>query len=292
MDSPIKINIITNTFGTYHRQDVAVDSLLHLKSLYPDIIDIYDLQFADEAVVNYDKLITLPVLNESSLTYIPEATKKLPLVFEMLEKGADISTDDENTWILWVNSDCVMLPRLIDSIISDKPDMKCFSRVDIEDVKDFTEILEQGVKFIRTEIAGFDSSAINVKWFNENFDLFSEPYLLGKPIFDVIMAGISKIYGRANDLLGNDLPPYLVHIWHGNASVTTECPEQQWNLQLAKKNRLHQLLDNIMFLNLQFNLCRRKPFGAFLEVNEDEKQKELMLFDILNVNTQNRIKII
>lgn len=285
------IKIISSTFGKHHRQDVAVDSWLHIKKMYPDVVDIINIQFAGEIErenIPYPQLETKWVLSDSTIT--TKGTKNLPLVHQMLfwaSQQCDENRDD--VWFIWVNSDCIILPRMIDTIIKDKPDMKAFSRVDIHDVANFDEILNRGAKFVRMEPAGFDAVVFNDSWYRKNQALFENDFVIGRVLFDVYLAGIARLFGNPKDLLGNDLPPCLVHIWHETTSHDDNV-ENEWNKSIVKNSNFVRLVVNIMHYHLQFNICRRKDWGAFLQLGEKEKQFENDYFQTMNVRTENTIR--
>ncbi|HRO65815.1 MAG TPA: hypothetical protein PKU78_06335, partial [Candidatus Dojkabacteria bacterium] len=81
---------MTNTFGNYHRQNVAVDSWKYLKSLFP-VITIIDCQFSDEknSHTPYDGISTDYCLTRSSLDLVSNATKKLPILYDIIKRGFD-----------------------------------------------------------------------------------------------------------------------------------------------------------------------------------------------------------
>ena len=89
----MKIVLGTNTFGKYKRQDIAVDSWLHLRDKHD--IDLYDIQFADEKKTFQEiyNLNTRYDLKAFSHTYCDSPSKKLPLVNHIIEYISDIECD-------------------------------------------------------------------------------------------------------------------------------------------------------------------------------------------------------
>lgn len=61
------------------------------------------------------------------------------------------------------------------------------------------------------------------------------------------------------------------------------------NFNQFKSRPLDVFIGNLMFYNLKFNLCRRKPWGAFLIPESDEQEREKILFDVFNIHTENKL---
>ena len=281
----MKITIFTNTFNTYHRQDVAMDALQYICTRYKDNLEAFDLQFHD-TISNYPFLVSRNVLKDTKKEVGGE--KNLPMVSDIFKNSHKITTELNADGFIIMNSDVIILPKLIDYLLDNKPKCMAFSRTDIEDVSDFEELLIKGAKFVRTEIAGYDVFYFSREWADDYGHFFEMDYLLGKPLFDNVWAGHIKLVGD-NSPLGNDLPPYAVHIHHGISSVTTECPEKTWNEETLKLNALDNISHNVMFYHLKKNLLRRTPFGSFLNVAEGEKEFEKEFFDALNIHTENKL---
>lgn len=278
----MKIAILFNTFQAYHRQNVAVDSWRHLKKLFPDVVDLYNIQFKDEIgeFQNPYPDISVKYALSNSQEEIPGATKKLPFMNEMFNTGLDIDCD----YFIITNSDVIIMPHLIEEIIAKKNiKAKAYSRLDIQEIDSFQRVLEQKVTPVRWEIAGYDSWTFDKKWAEENKKLFQTPYVMGKFLYDVVWAGYIKIYG-GNEPLGNGYPPYCFHIWHGISAVTTECPEKDWNHDLTKENDLNTMMCNAMVFNLTENLVRRTPKGAFLVPASNERIMEKQFFDCMRID--------
>jgi hypothetical protein len=277
----MKIKIITNTFNDYHRQKVAVDSWLHLKNLYPEM-EVINLQFFDEQEQFsnfYPDLTTKFLLRQSSQSYLGSSEKKLPLVRDLFNAGVN----EDCEYFITTNSDVIIMPSLIEYIQNKKPDAMACSRLDIEEISSFQSIVDQKVVPVRWEPAGFDTFVFKKEWAVKNKHLFQNPYFLGKPKYDVVWAGYMKIFGD-NTPLGNDYPPYCFHIHHGNSACYLECIEKDWNHAILRDEHLDCLMHNIMVLHLKTNLLKRTPWGAFLNIQNEEKQVEKDFFDILNIH--------
>ncbi len=283
----MKIKIITNTFGRYKRQDIAVESWKHLRNMFNSEIsvDIVDFQFEGETPNPYEGIETRHVLAQSSQDMILLPTKKLPVVTEILHKGMELDYD----YLIFTNSDVIIMPNLIEEIVNRNPKAIACSRLDIQDIDSFDNILQQKITPVRYEIAGFDTFVFQKEWIEEYYwKLFSSKYFLGKHLWDVVWAGYVKVFGD-NQPLGNKYPPFCFHIHHGTAAVTTECPEKDWNTAAMKVNKMDIIMNNIMFYNLKKNLIRRTPWGGFINPQPDEISFEQEYFNILNIHTENNV---
>lgn len=287
----MQIAIVTNTFGKYHRQNVACESWIHLKNTFPQNVSLYNLQFEDERDTftdHYDGVKTIHCLKTSSLSFIKKATKKLPVISEILFEGFKNANCD---YLVYVNSDVILLPRLIEYIINEQPDCMAGPRLDIETVDSFQRVLDGTVKPVRNEIAGYDFFVFKKEWFDEYKKHFISKFLIGKPLFDVDYAGLMVIFGKKYHI-ANGYPMMALHIHHGTDSVTTDCAERDHNMSVHEKNDLFRVANNIMFYNLQHNLCKRKPWGAFLQPLPNEQEFQKTFFDAMNIHTENQIKYV
>jgi hypothetical protein len=277
----MKINIIANTFQNYHRQNVAVDSWRYLKQLFPDNVEVYNFQFADEeeSYLNHYPDLTTKFVLSNSQEEVKGAHKKLPFMSEMFSFASELEGD----YFIITNSDVIIMPKLIEYIINEQPKALPCSRLDIQNIDHFNRVPAQQIVPVRYEIAGFDTFVFEKEWAVANKRLFSDKFLMGKFLYDVIWAGYMKIYGD-NQPLGNGFPPYCFHIHHGIDAVVIDCPERDWNLALAKGNDLNILMCNAMVLNLTQNLMRRTPYGAFMQQMPNERVLEKALFDCLNIH--------
>lgn len=275
------INIIFNTWNSYHRQNVAIDSYRYLRQMYPNNIKLWNIQFKDEEQDFIDFYQDIPKIFclSNSKEVVMRATKKLPFMNEIFQAGLTL---DGNGFI-WINSDCVLTKVLIDRILNTDPQNVVCSRIEIEPIDSFQKIIEQRVKPIRWEIAGVDGIYFNKNWAIENQKYFSSLYLGGKFLFDCHWGGACKIFGD-NQPIENGYPVSIFHQFHGNSAVTDECPERDWNLKIAKSDPMNILCINTWVLNLTQNLMRRKPYGSFLEPVENERVIEKVLFDCMNIH--------
>lgn len=283
----MKILLVVNTFGKHIRQTVAVESWISLKSKFSDNLDILNLQFEDDIGTDvdlYEELSTEFSLKTSSRTYCSDSIKKLPVLFEMLERGFEKL---EYNYIVYTNSDVILLPKLVEYILSERPDCIAGSRLDIEHIESFNDVLENKVVPVRMEIAGYDFFAFERSWFHEYKSYFDTKFVTGKPHFDVIYAGLMIAFGRKYHI-ANDFPVMGLHIYHGLDSCTTECPEKDHNRSIAD-NGLFKILCGVVHYNLQHNLCKRTPWGGFIFPQENESTFQSTYYNTINIHTDNHI---
>jgi len=259
----MKIILGTNTFGKYHRQDIAVQSWLKLG------IDVYDIQFTDTK--SEYNLKNISCLTRSSQTCIKKSKKRLPFVNDILKALAEIECD----YFVFTNSDVIIMPSLLQYIEDTEPDCMSCSRLDINEISSFENIKTEA-KPVRWEIAGYDTFIFKRSWFLENQKLFRD-YYIGRPIWDVVYTGIMKIYGK-DFKIGNSNPPFCMHIHHGLAAVTTDTPEKDFNIKNGKKNLVDKFAGQIMSCFIRSILIYRQPMGSFLTPLDNEAQIEKEFF--------------
>lgn len=289
-DNQPLVTIVTNTYQKYHRQNVAVDSWVHLRSLFPKQLHIINFQFLGDHDFSdyYNQIQTSFYLERSSQTLEPHSIKKLPVLYDIIEAGFNMSNSE---YVMYTNSDVILLPRIIEYIIKETPDCMACPRLDIQNVDSFQDILDSKVTPVRHEIAGYDVFCFQRQWWERNKQYFNHAFVIGKPLFDVDFAGLMVLFGNKY-YIGNSFPAMALHIHHGTDSVTTDCPEKTWNEDIHKNNPLLQIANNVMFYNLQHNLCKRKPWGAFLQPQKNEREFQDTFFDCINIHKDNTIKYI
>ena len=109
----MKIVIGTNTFGSYHRQDVAVDSWKHLASKF-DCVDVIDVQLVGQSSHDYG-IPAVTALKRHSGDLVPGSDKKLPVVSDILK----VLGEHECDYFIYVNSDVIINSNLIKYIIKE-----------------------------------------------------------------------------------------------------------------------------------------------------------------------------
>lgn len=269
----MKIVIGCNTFNSYHRQDIAVQSWELLKQEYSNV-DLYDVQFKDEEKnykIKYDNLKTIFNLERSSLD-LKNHTKKLPFVNDIINSLSELDSD----YFIFTNSDVIINKKLIKDILKDEITAMPCSRIDIANINSIQEYIDKKIQPVRWEIAGFDTFVFKTDWYRKHKEKFKD-YFLGKPCFDGSYSFIMKVFGN-NDYLGNDYPPYCFHIHHGTSSCTTECVEKDFN-ENTRLTTVDKEYCDIMGDHLNKNLMRRTPWGAFLYPHPEEKYFEKKYFE-------------
>lgn len=272
-----------NTFGSYKRQNIAVESYKHLATLFPNVVSLLDVQFKDEKNT-FSSPYGIDVqfsLDRSSLDVTTGGTKKLPFVNDIINALAEKNCD----YFIFTNSDVIINKNLIDYILAKKPECMACSRLDIADIDSF-ESLKTQIAPVRWEIGGFDTFVFKRGWYEIHKHLFHD-YLLGKPYFDHVYAGLMQCYGDGTPL-GNQYPPYCFHIHHGIGSVLQDCPERDFNKGTFENNQLDKFMSKVIHFNLQYNLMRRKPFGSFLYYDPNEIQFQTLVFKNFNLYGDNK----
>lgn len=288
----MKILIGTNTFGSNLRQDIAVKSWQYLKTLNTQI-DIIDLRFKDDPSF-YTDIISHDCLTRSSENML-KSKQQLPVVGDMLTELWKYAMINKYDYIVFTNSDIIIMHNLLDYIEANNPTSFSCSRMDIEPIDSFNKILQQQVKALRWEPAGIDSYIYNVHWLTENGNirefLFNHEYFYGQPIYDVVLTGKMMLYDKTSTI-HNTYPPKIFHQKHENNWVNKSTLEKDWNERIFKhKNYIvDHMIYNMMFYHLQNILCHRKPFGSFMNIPDEEKQKTNDYFSIMNLDIENSIK--
>jgi hypothetical protein len=269
----MKIIIGCNTFKSYHRQDIAVQSWELLKEQFSEI-ELYDVQFKDEEKNHkklYDNLNTIFSLERSSAD-LKDHSKKLPFVNDIMFSLSELECD----YFIFTNSDVIINKNLIKEVLNGEINALACSRLDIQDIKDIKEYIDRKISPVRWEIAGFDTFVFKKEWFLNNKHRFND-YFLGKPEFDGSYSFICKVFG-GNFPLGNSYPPYCFHIHHGLESTTIECVEREFN-QKTRDSNIDKEYCGVMGDHLKKNLMRRQPWGAFLYPHPEEKEFEKQYFE-------------
>jgi hypothetical protein len=283
----MNISLVTNTFQKYHRQNLAIDSYLAIKKHFP-YIKLINFQFLDEKDIfkyHYEGIETDHSLTLSSKGFSEISEKKLPVFSEIIENAFNKDAPD---YVIYTNSDVILLPRLIERILKDTPDCMAGPRLEIDNIDSFEDVLQNKVKPIRVEIAGYDYFVFKKEWYFKYRNYLLNNFVIGKPFFDVVYAGLMVLFGE-NFIIDNDFPLSALHIAHGNSAVTHECFEKKHNHDIMKNNIIYQIAINVIHYNLQHNLCKRKPWGYFIEKTPDEQQNQKTFFETMNIHKDNSI---
>lgn len=266
----MKIILGSNLFGNYHRQNVAIESWLHLNEQFD--VDVYDVQFDDAEQVD-SRLNTLKVLCRDS-QQITKGDKRLPFINDIFNALSRMECD----YFIYCNSDVIVNSNLIKFIHDKQPACFACSRLDINNIESFDFVLNKQITPVRYEIAGFDAFVFSRHWYIEHESLFRD-YLIGQPCWDQVYATIMKIYGD-NSHFGNNFPPYCFHIHHEQTWQTQNTPEREFNTS-QKEHYLDKLMCRLFDMYLKSVLIKREPYGAFMKPINNEKQIEHNFFDKL-----------
>jgi hypothetical protein len=275
-----KIIIGSNTYGEYHRQNVATDSWIYLSKIRN--VEVVDVQFKDEEkeFATHYAIPTLFDLERSSLDIVA-GSKKLPFISDILNSIYQEAKKRGANHFIYTNSDVIINENLIKYISAENPTAVACSRLDIQHVKDFQQILDKKVTPVRYEIAGFDTFVFKTEWYENNSHLFAD-YLMGMPWWDQVYAAIMKIYGN-NDPLGNNFPPYCFHIHHDTTWQNDKSLEREYNGDLCENSEFDRLLFKVFDNYLSSVLTKRQPYGSFMtpvnnEVDIEKKFWQSFIF--------------
>ncbi len=276
------INFLTNTFGSYKRQDISVQSWMYIKDLFKDAQDVqvnwYDLQFRSQEQTfksPYPGLQTVFCLSDSK-DVVPGASKNLPFLNEIFEYGLSLDGD----YFVIHNSDIMIMPYLMGHIVENRPLSWSSSRVNVNSVDKFLPDLRQ--YSLKSYSIGHDLFVFDRKWALTHQSFFTTPYLMGSPVFDMVWAGLIKTMGD-NKPMGNSFPPFLLHIDHPETWKGVDTVETHWNADQTKKNPLNMMMLNIMNYHTRINIFKKRKENL-LSITEEEKSWEIDFFNQMSYN--------
>ena len=249
MPREIKIALGVNLFGTSVRTDLCIESLLAVKKKYPDVVDLYNMQFEDKSKMGreHSGFKTLHVLKTSNQTFVPSSPRVIPIMQELFDKLSDLKYD----YFVFTNDDIIVSDRFIEFMLQTDYDCYPASRLAIEPITSLT----QSISGDHYQVAGFDTFGIRTSWWKEHGREFP-PYILGHPCWDVHYATLCMKLGKST--LCNKWPPPTFHIKHGDGS-------QYCNDDLAHNNSLYwvpHVLDMNMWHHYMINVLLRRGGGA------------------------------
>lgn len=266
-----KIIIGFNSFNPTDRHVVALESWMHLRD-NEHITDVVDVQFAGEC--NHEHVTTVAELDRDSSQFVNKSTKRLPVVRDIL----DILANQPCDYFIFTNSDVIVNKNLIKHINKHKPTAMSCSRMNIKPIESFDRVLSRQIVPTKYEIAGFDTFVFQRDWYLNNRSIFNE-YLVGMPVWDVVYAGMIKLFA-GNHPLGNQNPPFCFHVEHDMTWQTdTNAPERVWNRELLKNSHLDKLVFSIFDRHIVDVLIKRQPPGSFMVPNVNEASIEQAYFD-------------
>jgi len=273
----MKITIGCSTYGSSDQQQIAIESWRELEQKFNDV-SLVNVQFNDSSTLldqahgtktrGIDTIYTLTRSSEQ----IKGSTRKLPYMSDIL---SSISQQDCD-YFIFTNSDIIINPNLIRYIQNEKPLAFACSRMDINPIQSFDDVLNKKITPQRTEIAGFDTFVFNKDWYKDNEHLFND-YLVGMPYWDQVYAMIMKLFGK-NDSFGNKNPPFCFHVKHPIQWGDREAPERVHNHEMLINNKLDLHMWRLFDKYLTQELMRRTPNGVFINPLQNEDLFEKRYF--------------
>jgi len=263
----MKIAIGTNIFNSVHRQDICIQSLKRLKELYPDMIDLYNIQPTSNPQI-IEGFQTLDVLNRTAKDIVVNCTSQKPLIKEMIKSLSDLEGYD---YFIFTNSDIIISDRFIKLILDNKDkDSFCGSRLTIQNI----QTLEETPKLVQYQVAGFDTFAIKTTWWKLNEANFPE-YIYGNPCWDVHYATLCMKLG--DSMFVNKWPASIFHIQHEIAwsDMTIErqyCENMLFKTYKQDSNMWHRYLFTV--------LLKRSPANGFYTPFSNEEELEKQYFKL------------
>lgn len=188
---------------------MCVESLLYVKNLYPDNIELVNITFTNETYAALKEFHNLHVLKEIPTNI---TKKKVPFVNEIF----DILAEKKADYFLFINNDIIISDRFIKFLL--KNDYDCYPAsklhfTKLNSIKDQNNVLES------VSVHGFDGFAIKSTWWLQNRNKF-KPMLLGCAYWDTYFFAKCQMYGSC--LILNKPPGVIFHLEHQSTSCTTE----------------------------------------------------------------------
>jgi len=219
-----KIAVGTNLFGHGSRQNFGIQSLLKCKKKFPNFIDLFNLQFANEKDLREQEgFTTLKCLKKTSKD-ICNGDRGLPIVKEMFDSLANLNYD----YFCFINSDIIVSTKFFEELLQNQGfNAYVGSRLAIEgdNIKDLNFEIKINdpasiVKNSHYQVSGFDAFTINSKWWKKNHNLFPE-YVYAVVYWDTHYA--TTFLKNTNTYMQNKKPT-LFHIIHKDVS-SDQCTE-------------------------------------------------------------------
>lgn len=261
-----KIALGVNLFGKSIRTDLCIESLLRVKSKYPDTVDLYNIQFKDRGKggLDHSEFKSLHVLEESNRDYVTDTKRTIPMMRELFDKLSDLDYD----YFAFTNDDIIVSDRLIKTFLDTDYDSWSVSRLAIEPISS----LEENIVGDHYQVAGFDANIVRTSWWKKHNKEFPN-YVLGHPCWDVHYATLFMRHG--NSTLCNKWPPHIFHIKHGDDSHYSS-PERDYNYGLYWKP---SKFDVDMWHNYLFNVLLKRPGVNYWQPHDNEIELEKKYFN-------------
>tara|TARA_R110000824_G_scaffold8429_13_gene38266 strand:+ start:8616 stop:9407 length:792 start_codon:yes stop_codon:yes gene_type:complete len=261
----MKIALGINIFGSFHRQDMCIESLKRLKKEFPDIIDLYNIQPLSD-IQKEPEFKTLPALIRTAKDLVPDGTQDKPLIKDMFGVLSELEDYD---YFIFTNSDIILSNRFI-KLIQDNPkkDSFCGARLAIQDIKNLDETPE----LVQYQVAGFDTFAVKSEWWYRKENKFPD-YVYAEPCWDVHYATLCKKHGKS--MFVNKWPAALFHINH-EIAWSDMTPERKYNEEVYFKTHKN---DCNMWHSFLFNvLLKRTPDKGYYNPFSNEEEIEDTIF--------------
>lgn len=218
-----KIGIGINIFGKFHRQDLCIESLRRIKSILPDVVELYNIQQLGQPITEHPDFITIYDKGRTAANTIPDGTSNLPMVRDMF----DALAEQGHKHFMFLNSDIILTERAIDSFLRHGYVAWCCSRLAIENIESLSDT---NITHSHLQIAGFDAYAITSKWWLENKHDFPD-YVYAISAWDVDYASRLAVLLQGNCRFLNSTPAPCYHIMHEEKSHN-DTPERAHNMNL------------------------------------------------------------
>lgn len=210
-----------NIFGSFHRQDLCIESLLRIRRDMPNVT-LYNIQQLGQPITEHADFKTIFDKGRTAADVVANCTSKLPMVRDFFDALADQGKD----YFVFLNSDIILTKKIIKLLSYNLRTAVVGSRLAIEDIKG----LDQGsIVHSHFQIAGFDVFAIQTSWWNANRHLFPD-YVYAVSAWDVDYASRLAVLGITTDL-DIDMPAPCYHIMHEEKSHN-DTPERAHNMKL------------------------------------------------------------
>jgi hypothetical protein len=244
MPREIKIALGVNLFGRSVRTDLCIESLLAVKKKYPNVVDLYNLQFEDKSKIGreHSDFKTLHVLKTSNQTFVPSSTRTIPIMQELFDVLANLNYD----YFVFTNDDIIVSDRFIESMLQTDYDCYPASRLAIEPITSLTQTISGD----HYQVAGFDTFGIRTSWWKKHREEFPA-YILGHPCWDVHYATLCM--KLSDSTLCNKWPPPTFHIKHGEGSQYSNDDVDYnnslyWKPHVFDMDMWHHYLFNVLLL--------------------------------------------
>lgn len=273
----MKIAVGTNLFGNSQRQEFGVQSLLKCKAKLTDQIDLYNVQFENgKDLKEQEGFTTLKALKKTSKD-VCSGKRELPIIHEMFNVLSELDYD----YFCFINSDIIVTPNFFQEIF-DNPSKDAYigSRLAIEgeNIKNLNFEIKlndssSSIKNSHYQVSGFDTFAINSKWWRNNKQKFPE-YVYAVVYWDTHYATL--LLKNGDTYMQNKFPT-IFHIIHEDAS-SQKCIEFDYNQGTFYNNYREDFdLWHKYFFEV---LVKRGAHNNFLYPHKNEIELEQKYFKI------------